>query len=198
MRKLVNLQLSLLIIVAILLAACDQNNSTPEIPTLIPDTLPEDPTPTAENMEATVPPEPTERPNRPTLPPTWTPTAIPETPTPVPTETQAAVEQGPDTAPRTECANFGPDMSVSEENFALGRMPTVGWTSVPNAELYWLVLTDINGTEVHEAFIAETTYTFPADIFLGPVRYGWEVRPLDAAGIQMCVGRGATLLPQET
>ncbi len=188
MRKIVSLHLRLLVIVGLLLAACDQNSPTQEIPTLVP----QDPTPTAENLEST------ERPPRPTLPPTWTPTSPPDTPTPIETVTEAVVEQVIDATPRPECANFGPDMSVSEENFALGRMPTVSWTAVPNAQLYWLVLTDINGTEVHEAFIAETSYTFPADIFRGPMRYGWEVRPLDAAGIQMCIGRGATLLPQET
>lgn len=180
----------------LLLAACDTEEQA--LPTLRP--LPTEDISTPEPVTEA----PTDTPiPRPTLPPTWTPT---------PTETPetAVDEQGQTlaTPPAVEpvvpavntispaCDAFLPDLAASSSTFIVGTSPIIAWTPVEGAAMYWIVLSDQNGLVVKDdIFIAETTYTFAADLFTAGNRYGWSVRPLNAAGIQMCYERGSELTP---
>jgi len=188
--------------------ACSDSGSDREIPTIVPDaqdtTQPqsEDPTPTQENLT------PTERPARPTLPPTWTPTLppteAPPTETPVPQVDSQAAQPADESefgfiGDAPECEGFGPDTSLTTEEFRVGESPVVAWRSVPTASVYWLLILDVvsnpeNPRLMHEEYITETSFAIPADVFTQPNRYGWEVRPLDQVGVQMCQGRGGLLI----
>lgn len=181
---------SLVIVILIaLLAACDQQQDEP-LPTVVPTIQIEDPTPTREVAE-TVEPSPTpSRVERPTLPPTWTPTPSPT----IATQEVTATPLPTIASPPQECGGFGPDTSVTIEEFQLGESPTIGWRAVETAGSYWVVILDPAGNVIHERFLEELSYVIPWEVFPAPLRYGWEVRPLDANGIQMCDARGGRLI----
>lgn len=184
--------LAILVLMLLLLAACgdEQENSLPTAAQLVE----EEPTPTREIAETVeIAPTATARPReRPTLPPTWTATPLPDTPTPTITATPLPTIEIDN--PPEECGPFGPDTSVTDEEFTLGESPTIGWRSVETAGSYWVVIFDPNRSVIHERFTEELSYIIPWEVFAAPVRYGWEVRPLDVEGIQMCDARGGRLI----
>jgi hypothetical protein len=177
--------------VVLLLAACGQSEPERELPTLIPlemnDESDQEPTPT--------PPAATATPRtRPTLPPSWTPTPQPTATPGPPTATPGLpIPQAQIDTILEACSVFGPDLVNSDERISVGDSPTVAWTSVEGATLYRLYVFDEAGNQLHLWIGAETSYTIPADVITREIRYGWEVHPLDADGIQMCYGRGGLI-----
>jgi hypothetical protein len=178
--------------VALFLAACGQSEPERELPTLIP--LDEATEGTIQQLTPT-PPAATATPRtRPTLPPSWTPTPQssptpqPSTATPAPPIPEAQID-----AISEACSVFGPDVANSDDRITVGESPTVAWTPVEGATLYRLYVFDEAGNQLHLWIGAETAYTISADILTREIRYGWEVQPLDAAGIQMCHGRGGLI-----
>lgn len=188
-----------LIIPLLLLAACNQQES---LPTLVPTEPPPEPTATPPEVEATEASEPPTAVNtpvprtRPTLPPTFTPTPS-ETPTLTPTEVipTATFFNPPPTLPEG-CSGFNVIFEQTDVEFPLGGSPTVSWTTVSGAPTYWVILESSSGRVLKDdIFIAETSYTFAADLFERGQLYGWKVLPLDAEGVQMCFQRGGELIP---
>ncbi len=204
-RSRISITISLIFVVV--LAACGEDSPPQQaLPTAIvipgepsqePNT--DDPTPTQEIDSPTRQPG-----SRPTLPPTWTPepsnTPIPPSETPIPDLNAISVEPAP-TIP-SGCTGFGADTLESQEEITLGQTARIAWRSVDGAGAYWIVIYDASNDNVDmeflpvifEDFISNTAYTIPAEVFRAPVRYGWEVRPLDAVGIQMCQGRGEMII----
>ncbi len=185
----------------LMLVACDQAEDNPPTATSAP------PTPTQEQLVDTPVPAPTRTPFvRSTLPPTWTPTPSPE-PTPEgeePAGVDAEPEDGgaapPPVVPATinpACGTLGPDREIfTDANFDLGESPRIAWTPVEDAALYRVIITSEAGFEVHNVLIEETVYDVNPDVFEREGPYGWDVIPLDAFGVQMCIGRGDMLLAQ--
>ena len=187
----------LLTLLMLIVVACGGDNSnTPESqsqPTLAVD---EDTTDSQQSDAPTRTPLPTQVPQATappvvTLPPTWTPqptnTAIQATLTPT---------EGPTSAPiRTlqACDGFGPDFANSDTEFVLGESPTISWTSVEGAELYRILIFDELQVEVLRDFTEETSRSINPDVFYIAGRYGWQIEPLDAIGVQICPGRGEAL-----
>jgi hypothetical protein len=80
--------------------------------------------------------------------------------------------------------------------FNVGRAPRVTWTAVEGAELYRLILSGPGGVIINDQiYLRETSYTFDASLFTAGQLYGWEVYPINSAGIQMCFAVGLELLP---
>lgn len=180
--------------VALIMAACD-NAGTPDLPTLFPT---EGVAPlVATDVPTEVPVDPVDT-NTPTpverqaLPPTWTntpePTVTPAEPTPT---IEIATIEGVSSA----CDSFGPDREKNNRNFPLGTAPQVFWLPVEGAVAYQVSLFNEFGLEIHVAYVAETSYAFPAELFEAGKGYGWEVYPRDDRAVQMCYGRGDELLP---
>jgi hypothetical protein len=183
----------LLISAVLLLVACQPQGQSQSVPTLFPTDEPVAPpaeSPT-ETEIPTEPPAPTE--SAPQLPPTWTPTPSPTfTPAPpTPTATPVVTVEGVSEA----CEVFGPDRTRTLREFPIGTAPQVFWIPVEGALTYRIVLVDRFGIEIIEEYVAETTYTFSADLFELGKRYGWEVYPRDNLNVQMCYGRGDELIP---
>lgn len=192
MKKQWNITLFSLLLVSHVLAGCDQKNGTPELPTLALEVTP--PSPTQENVNVQVgsTPTSTERPReRATLPPTWTPTDLPATSTP--TSTNTLVPTIEIVNPPAVCNEFGPNTLNLDEQFTLGTSPTISWRAVEGAELYWVVIFDNRLNPIHEHYTADLTYDIPHEVFIAAQTYGWEVRPLDSFGIQMCPSAGGAL-----
>jgi hypothetical protein len=152
-----------------------------------------------EEVESPTPPATQPPRERPTLPPTWTPTFTVTPIEPVSTPTESLPPPPPPPAQiREECGTFAPDLGQSTERIRLGERPTLYWTPVAGAALYRLYIFDENNLELsinertplYQWIGEETFHTVPEDVFQLPIRYGWEAQPLDAAGIQICVGRG--------
>jgi len=135
------------------------------------------------------PPSP---PPRFTLPPTFTPTPAPTlTPTPEPTS------EGPTPIPDRAfegCDGFGVDFELSQEQFVLGESPLIAWTPVAGADAYRVYVRDQFESERTEQTIRETSLQINPDVFTLRGRYSWTVEPLDSFGIQICPGRGESLL----
>ena len=85
-------------------------------------------------------------------------------------------------------------MAETDEQIQLGETATVSWQNIPDAQLYWVVVSDENGFQVHEGYTAENNYTIPDGSFVSAIRYGWEVRPLNDVGEQMCRGVGNRII----
>ena len=167
-----------------------------------------EPTPTLATLPTeaeTATPEPTRTPVvRATLPPTWTPEG--ETTSPV-DESQpdvaATSTSGPTVPPPVipptaleVCRNFGEDLQLNSRTFPIGTAPTVYWTPVEGAVQYSITLVDENGESLLVDYTAETNFTFEEDLFESRRLYGWEVYPIDVLGQQMCLSRGAELMPE--
>jgi hypothetical protein len=184
-------------LVVVVLAACNPQ-APQELPTIIPENT-AIPTTEIPAQSAEVTPTATVTPPRarPTLPPTWTPlpseTPLPtETETPLPTPTffqpTAALPEG--------CNVFQIDFERSSRDFRIGTAPTVYWVIVPEAVRYRVTLRTFQGVIIKDdIYLAETQYTFAADLFEQGVQYGWEVYPINALGDQMCFQRGGELYP---
>lgn len=186
----------LLVVPLVLLAAC--STQPQELPTLIPEptTVPTTEVP-AQSVEVTPNATPTSPLVRPTLPPTWTP---PPSETPLPTETETLPATPtffqPTAALPEGCNTFQIDFERSAREFRLGTAPTVSWVAVPESVRYRVSLRTISGVVIQDdIYIAETQYTFPADLFEQGVQYGWEVYPINSLGEQMCFQRGGELFP---
>lgn len=164
----------------------------PQLPTLAP--APEElvlPTPTIAPSAT-----PTERLLvRPTLPPTFTPTDT-ETPLPTETPTETFTPVIAVYTPDPSCNNFRVLTETSMTSFPLGTAPRVEWTPVAGAERYWIIIANDAGITLrNDIYVAETSYTFPADLFEAGRIYGWTVAPINNAGIQMCLEIGLELIP---
>lgn len=179
--------LGTMMFLALVMSACD-NSAAPELPTLFPTDTPAPVVPT-EVPSITFTPTALRQQS---LPPTWTftpePSNTPEPPTP--TEIVATIE-----GLSPACEAFGPDRAQNRRDFPLGTAPQVYWLPVAGAASYQVSLFNEFGAEIHTAYVAETTYTFPAELFEAGKAYGWEVYPRDDRAIQMCYGRGDELVP---
>lgn len=209
-------QIGLVALVAILLlAACTSSDgdalptsaSLPTAQSTDEPVVEEDATPTAEVMLATA------ESLRPTLPPTFTPTAEGDSQEVEDTEdTSASQLDDPTRTPSSEtsnpppatsgerpaCVDFEVDLQDSTSTFALGTQPVAAWISIAGAESYFLELSNQSGFVIlTDVYIAETTYTFDADLFEDGQAYGWSVYPLDANGDQMCFTRGSEMVVQD-
>jgi hypothetical protein len=154
---------------------------------------------------ATQPPTPTPL-QRATLPPTWTPSPPPENigiqsqVTPVDSGAQQQpeqtdiVEQAPPT-PLEVCALFGEDRDLNKRTFTLGTPVQVYWTAVQGAASYSISLIDPSGEVIMTGYTVQPTFVFEPDLFQRDTIYGWEAYPVDPAGRQMCLSRGAELVP---
>ena len=185
----------------IVLAACGGGNDATDLPQL--PTSAADAQNTADASEVQVEDVPTDanvptsdappintRVARPTLPPTFTPTIVPTlTPTVVPTATNTL--EAPN-AVSDACSSFGPDFALITRAFNVGQSPVIAWTAVDGATVYRIYVYDENRSQVtiDPLFTEEINFTLPPDLFTRAGRYSWDVEPLDAAGIQMCLGRG--------
>jgi hypothetical protein len=135
----------------------------------------------------------------PTLPASWTPTGT-QTPTETPTPTPSPAPVVVATA-NPACEPFRVDFEITQREINLGETLTVGWTPVEGAGLYRVFVYDITLQDLRlkeelldSNFLA---YTFAQDVFPRAGRYGWEVQPLDAVGIQMCLGVGEGVIIED-
>jgi len=189
---------------ACLLGACSSTSSDSTLPTLVSTQQPQAATQQVATPEAaTSEPSltPTQGPSatprvRPTLPPTWT---LTPTLSPTPTATLLIPTRTPVTIQNTlpaACSTFDTVFAESDVQFNIGQAPRATWTSVEGAELYRLILSGPGGAILNDQiYLRETTYTFDASLFQVGEFYGWEVYPINAAGIQMCFAVGLELLP---
>lgn len=196
--------LLIFICLSLMLVACggdgDDATDLPELPTRASTLSQDQPQVEATTVEQSVddsavtevvPPTATRAAQR-TLPPTFTPTLAPTetlTSTPQPTATQPEVQID---APPEACATFGPDLALSTSEVNLGQPVTLAWTPVSGATLYRIVIIEDDGTPLFldPPYVAETSFTIPAENFTEGGRFAWDVEPLDAVGVQMCLGRG--------
>lgn len=186
---------TLLLIVCVLIAACDSGAQPQALPTLVPDSLatPTD-APTTESITETAQPSATLFVRR-TLPPTWTPV---DTDTPEPTSTPRIDTPAPTVLNEvpSECNNFTVDTVNSQTTFALGAAPKISWTPVSGAVRYWIIVSDTIGNVLrNDIYVAETSYNLPPELFELGKFYGWTVAPIDSVGQQMCYEVGAELIP---
>ncbi|MDW8172597.1 MAG: hypothetical protein RML73_08945 [Anaerolineae bacterium] len=185
-----------LLIVIVVVSACNPTSDDPALPTLLPTRPIASETPTSEpTLSPTQGPTATPR-VRPTLPPTWT---LTPTLSPTPTATLIIPTRTPVVIPNTlppACSTFDAVFAESDVQFNIGQAPRVAWTPVEGAELYRLILSGPGGAIINDQiYLRETTYTFEAGLFQAGQLYGWEVYPINAAGIQMCFAVGLELLP---
>ncbi|GAB4510455.1 MAG: hypothetical protein OHK0046_07320 [Anaerolineae bacterium] len=186
-------QLFIMIILGLLLAACggsDGNNDLPTTIAPVAESTTEETTQPEESQPAEATATPT-RAGRATLPPSWTPEPS-ETPLP-PTATNTAIPTLEIIDAPPACNGFGPNTLETDETIQLGNSARVAWRPVEGARLYRIVVIDPQGNTILEELTDQTSYTISPNVFLAAVRYGWEVRPLDNVGIQMCPGRGGLL-----
>lgn len=185
-----------LLLFSLLASACTQEETLPTlIPTAVPPT--EEMPPTAESAVESVPTATATQRVRPTFPPTFTPT-------PAPTDTPTATQVFPSptlfiqyATPNPACNTFDTIFEQSDYEFAVGVSPRATWRAVEGAQLYRLILKESNGRVINDQiYLAETTYTFPADLFEVGRSYGWEVYPINAQGDQMCFAVGLEMFPQ--
>lgn len=174
------------------LAACQPQQQT--LPTLesLPTAIPTTAVPT---VDATI--APTVPRARPTLPPTFTPTATEtETATPTPTLAITPTFFNPPVELPPGCETFLVDDASRSIRFNLGESPTVSWAAATGAIRYRLTLAELTGRILTDTiYIAETTYTFPGELFEQGRFYGWDVYPINEAGDQMCFIQGGELTP---
>jgi hypothetical protein len=183
----------LLVCCAALLSACAQATSTPS-------PLPPIPAVSATaNAEIAASPTPI---LRATLPPAWTESAATHLPSASPTLTLTPSATLDLTNPAIMsrptlevCGSFGEDLERNATNFPIGSSPQVYWTRVEGAELYAVTLFNAEFVTLFSGFTPETSFVFDGELFeLGGI-YTWEVRPLNGLGVQLCISRGALLIP---
>lgn len=191
------LKLTLFVILSLLLAACAQEQA---LPTSVLE-------PTVEETEEAVIPQDTPTPlQRATLPPTWTPSPEPEAVQDAsggevvqpPADPQQPVQQLSDVIAPTAlevCATFGEDRELNNRRFTPGGPVQVHWTAVQGASSYYIILVDETGDLLKEGYSIQPTFVFEPELFDADKIYGWEVYPIDPAGQQMCLSRGAELVP---
>ncbi len=185
------------VVIVIAVVACNPQ-APQELPTIVPENTTVPPTEVpAQSVEVTPTASVTPPRTRPTLPPTWTPVPS-ETPLPTETETPPPTPTffAPTAALPEGCNVFQIDFERSATDFRIGTAPTVSWVAVPEAVRYRVSLKTLRGTTIKDdIFIAETQYTFAAELFEQGVQYGWEVYPINTLGDQMCFQRGGELYP---
>jgi hypothetical protein len=186
------------VLIGLTLAAC-QTNTNQTLPTVqsLPTLASPEATSTPDAAQPTI--APTRNLVRPTLPPTWT-TVPTNTDEPTPTEIiPTPTFFNPPVATPVGCGTFQVDFQNSVEKFPIGTPPTVVWVGAGGAVRYRLKLVETLGfgdasrVISEDIYIAETFYTFPADVFEENVIYGWEVYPIDERGDQMCFAVGGVL-----
>jgi hypothetical protein len=174
------------------LAACQPQQQPTATPTAVVPTV----TPTVAG-EATATPTPAAPVARNTLPPPFTPTqSEPATPTVTETPPVTATFFDPVVTLPAGCETFLVSDASRSIRFNLGESPTVSWSGAAGAVRYRLKLVETTGRILDEnIYIAETSYTFPAELFGRGRFYGWEVYPINEAGDQMCFIQGGELTP---
>lgn len=177
---------SLLLLLTLLVAACGGQvapTSTPVPPTLPPPTaeLPSEPA----TLQPTV--------FVPTLPPTWTPVVIPTVFAPEIDLTNVALLALPT---NTACAGFLSDRTQSAQFFIMGQPVVVVWTPVPTAARYRVTLLDRGARALWFDVTTDIRITIPGEFLVGDSLFGWEVRPYDAAGVQLCLPVGDEIAQQ--
>lgn len=191
----------ILTMVVMSLVACNNDTSLPTLipesgSTVVPEAVSTD-TPAVINTPTVtqIVPTATQR-VRPTLPPTYTPTFT-ITPSPAPTDiTPTATIFNPSAQLPDACENFAVVSDSSDIEFKLGTDAQIAWTAIEGATQYSITLEDdVQRVLLNNVFIAETTYTLPADLFEEGKFYGWKVYPLDVNLVQMCTHIGAELIP---
>lgn len=181
--------IAFLAMLALLASAC----ASPPSPTATPSPLLPSDTPQAAVVGT---PAPSVTPvTRATLPPTFT--ATPETPTTTPTLHTPVLDLTNEAlktlATLPACASFTPDRSRNPITFTAGEAVTVYWGAAQGAAQYRVTLFDINYVALLTEVTRETSFTFSADFFTLGAVYGWEVRPYDSLGVQMCFPIGDEL-----
>lgn len=192
--------LLMLICLSFALVACggggDDETELPALPTRAA-TLSQDESQTIDETFVTeVVPVTVTRPVRRTLPPTFTPTLSPtETPT-IALQPTAEATQPQIQAPPEACGTFGFDPALSSVRVNFGQPVTLAWTPVAGATLYRIIIVDDQGVPLFfdPPYIAETIFIISPESFTEPGRFGWEIEPLNANGIQMCLGRGNSFI----
>ncbi|MBZ0291547.1 MAG: hypothetical protein K8L99_03175 [Anaerolineae bacterium] len=189
-----------LLMIGLLLTACAQQAPTPE------------PEVTVEVTEELATAAPTATPmslERPTLPPTWTPSpsAADDTSQQAEEATAAPIDNNEPAAPTEDpnafipptaleaCNSFGEDRTLNQRTFTPGAPVQVFWTPVEGAASYSVSLVNSTGSVLETEYTRETTYVFSPELFTENDLYGWEAYPIDPAGRQMCISRGAELVP---
>lgn len=142
-----------------------------------------------------------------TLPPTWTPSPPAEAEntsdsggdnSAVATQPAAVENTEPELIAPTAlevCATFGEDLTLNKRTFTPGTPVQIFWTPVEGAASYFITLIDQFGDTVQTDYTSQTTLVYPPELFKANSLYGWEAYPIDPAGRQMCISRGAELLP---
>jgi len=206
----------MLVLMAVLLSAC--GGDAPEEPEAAPTDEPPTVAPEAEATADALPPTqtltptetadlpPTIPPERPTLPPTWTPT-VTLAPTETPDMAEATDEAGAQivvtTPTRTpvfqptqppSCRDFAVDSQATIRNFFLGETPVVAWLPVDEAALYRVTVIDETDTELYEVLVDGNETSIPAETFPQAGFYAWQVIPLNALGLDLCLQRGDMLI----
>lgn len=140
------------------------------------------------------------------LPPTWTPlpddfippraTATPLQPLisqeGVPTIGGTPVPNPPTWTPYpAECEQF--DILTSPERVILGNPAGIGWSPLPGAAGYEVVVRHRGGGVLLDEVTESTLFEIPAETFFEQGPYGWEVIPLNRDGLQLCGSRGDEL-----
>ncbi|MDX2140452.1 MAG: hypothetical protein SF123_20380 [Chloroflexota bacterium] len=171
---------TLLLVLTLLLAACGGQAAPTTTP--VPPTLP---VPTVELPPEPVVPQPTVF--LPTLPPTWTPIVTPTVFAPEIDLTNAALLVQPTNA---VCTGFLSDRAQSARFFGLGQPVVVVWTPVPTAASYRVTLFDRGARALWFDLTTDIRITIPGEFLVGDSLFGWEVRPYDAAGVQLCLPVG--------
>ncbi len=185
--------LILLLLLCFALASCAQQEQT--LPTIAPEI-----TEVTEEAATELPTATPFNPQRATLPPTWTPSPAAgelggqATPTPeIQAPEQQAAQQG--ATPLEVCVTFGEDRTLNSRTFTPGGPVQVFWTPVTGASSYSVSLIDDTGEVLKTGYTAQTTLVFEPELFEPNRIYGWEAYPIDPAGRQMCISRGAELIP---
>ncbi len=140
-----------------------------------------------------------------TLPPTWTPSPQADAAVDSSGDNGAAASTQPAPEENTEpeliaptalevCATFGEDSTLNKRTFTPGSPVQIFWTPVEGAASYFITLIDQFGDTVQTDYSSQTTLVYPPELFKPNSLYGWEVYPIDPAGRQMCISRGAELL----
>jgi len=175
-----------LLLLLILFSACGGQaapTATPEPPTLAAPTVAASSEPAAPQATAVIP----------TLPPTWTPIVTPTVFSPEIDLTNAALLAQPTNA---VCTSFLSDRVQSARFFTLGQAVVVMWTPVPTAVRYRVTLFDRGARALWFDFTTDTRITIPGEFLVGDSLFGWEVRPYDAADVQLCLPVGDEIAQQ--
>lgn len=135
---------------------------------------------------------------RPTLPPEWTrppqPSVTPELPTAAPTATvdvRGTALFGQPTEPF--CAGFQVDAVRSTAEFLPGQDVLLAWFAVRGADAYKVTLTDIDRNVLYEQVTVGTQLSVPGQYIGQQAFYVYTIRPLNPGALQICTAAGGLL-----